>query len=509
MQRRLLIAAFAMAGLLAGWPGPQGAVLAQSRGAAGRPVLQHSFPLAGRPLVIAVEGLIPHTGVALQLLDPANAPPSVVAALMLGAGNEQFLNGLLQGPDKFTTIWEADDFGRVVLSIPLEDADDANRAITLLAAPVAGTAPSEPLHLQVLPPTLVLPTRDGLVRINLLDGTLQLPSIPSAGGLRGAALSTDGVLGYVLREGGLLEVRATHQWDAEPLSRRVLDPDTDILAGGPSTGAAFALARPSGLPYTPGARLQFLDEASAGRGPLFLEPMGQLVAGRRVVITPDGLTAFIAEDDLIVREIDLLSGVARGLLAVGLAGDGAISDLLIDGHQLLVTTRGPLGRRGSLTSFDLDAGRLSVRELEVDPLRLVPLNDRVAGRAAPNASRVLVVPASGRTFQVLADGVPAGRQLSDDGRWLDAVAVEGGALLLRETASGARVLERFAPDSGLREITATGLPPVARLVGGGAGAIVLLGDPSGAVYVLRTPRGQPELLPGVTALPGETFAVLP
>jgi len=527
MRLRFLTPALALAGLLAGFPGPAGALRAQAEGpagsgartdpaaTAGRPVLQHSFPLAGSTLTIVVAGLQPRAIAALQLLDPTQAPSSVVSALVGGAANpQQWRNGLLQEADKFTTLWAADDLGRVVLSIPLADAGDANRPVSLLALArpfTASPAASDPLHLQVLPPTLVLPTREGLVRINLLDGALQLPAIPAGGGLRGAALSTDGVLGYVLREGGLLEVRATHQWDAEPLSRRVLDPATDLLAGNAAAGAAFALARPSGLPYAPAAELQFLAEGAARQAPLLLEPMGQFVAGRRVVITPDGLSAFIAEDDLIVREIDLLTGRARGLLAVGLAGDGAISDLLLDGRQLLVATRGPLGRRGSLTSFDLDAGLLSVRALDVDPLRLVLVGGGATGAAPAGAARVLVVPATGAAFQFVDRGVPGAPQFAAEGeRWLDAVAVDGGALLLREAAGGARVLERLDALTGRHvPLPAAGVPPVTRLVGGGAGVVVLLGDPSGAVHVLRPQAQAPELLAGVTALPGEIFAVLP
>jgi hypothetical protein len=516
MFPRFLIPALALAGLLVGAPGPESALRAQSADGApgagvpaGRPVLQHSFPLAGGTLTIVVDGLVPRAAVALQLQDPAHAPISVATALVTGSANRRAWSRVAEGLDNFTTLWIADEQGRVVLSIPLTEPSDANRPITLVAA--VGSSVSEPLHLQVLPPTLVLPTRDGLQRINLLDGTLQLPAIPAAGGLRGAALSTDGVLGYVLRQGGLLEVRATHQWDAEPLSRRVLDPATDILAGSAAAGAAFALARPDGLPFTPAGQLQFLDDGAARQVPLLLEPMGQLVAGRRVVITPDGLSAFIAEDDLIVREIDLLTGRARGLLSVGLAGDRSISDLLIDGRQLLVATRGPLGRRGSLTSFDLDAGLLSTRTLDVDPLRLVPLDPAPAGAVASSAGRVLVVPAGGAAFEVLERGVPAAPQFAAQGeRWLDAVAVDGGALLLRQTADGGRALERLTALTGQRTtLAASRLPAVSRLVGGGAGVVVLLGDPSGAVHVLRPQAEAPELLPGVTALPGEIFAVLP
>src|SRR6185503_17915049 len=122
------------------------------------------------------------------------------------------------------------------------------------------------------------------------------------------------------------------------------------LAGGPA-GAAFLLARPGGQPFPGAGNLLFPDE-----GALLLEPMAQTVGGRRVALAPDGLTAFVAEDDLVVREIDLLARVPRTLLPVGLAGDRAVADLLLDGRRLHVATRGAVGRPGSLTTLDLDTG---------------------------------------------------------------------------------------------------------------------------------------------------------
>jgi len=465
--------------------------------------VQHSFPLAGEPLVMVVDGLDPGEEVMLVLKDAVDAPPSV-ANYMTDPGAPQFLIELeVVEPGSFGSLWQADRRGRLILSIPLNDMDDVDRAVSLVVHRRLGTNVPRPvaeLSLHVASPTLVLPTTGGLARIDLLHGVERLPSIPDEGGLLGLGLSADGVLGYVLREAGLLEVRETSAWDGLPVSARLHEPETDTLAWSVGGGAAFLLSRPDGTPFTPAARMVFLDDE---RAPLLLEPMGTPVAGRRVAVTPDGLTAYLAEDDLVVREVDLGSGSPTGLIAAGLAGDREITDMLLDGRRLLVATRGPQGRNGAITSWSMDTGRAQTTALATDPLRLVALGN----------DRVLVVPADGAIAQLVDLGVPGALIAAPAGRWLDATGVDGGALMLAGLADGTRRLERFELASGalipVATTPPTELPSVDRLVSHGGELVVLLGDPSGAVHVFRPRTGRLSVLPGLTALPGGEFVVLP
>ncbi len=257
------------------------------------------------------------------------------------------------------------------------------------------------------------------------------------------------------------------------------------------------MARPAGEPFPPAASLLFLDE---GREPLVLESMGQPVTGRRVAVSDDGMTAFLAEDDLIVREVDLATGRVRGLITAGLAGDGAISDVLMAERRLFVTTRGPLGRRGALTVFGLDTGVLATFPLDVDPLRLVAID----------GGAVLVVPASAGAVAVVESGVPTRRVAAPDvAAWLDAVPATGGALLLASAADGSRSLHRFDALTGaVTRLLAA--PAATRLAGaGGDGPAVLLGDPSGAVHVFDPVRGALWTPPDVASSPSAAFFVLP
>lgn len=454
--------------------------------------IQHGFPLAGGTLVMVVDGLAPGQDVALRLLDAVDAPISLIEELT-GSTSPQFQVRI----DDLSSVWRADVRGRILLEAPLLDVGDVDKLVQLEVVEAGGRQLAV-IELRVQPPTLVLPADIGLARLSLLDGRLLSPSIPAEGGLRGMALSSDGLQGVVLRDGGLLQTLAARDWAGAPLTTRAFDPATDVLAGGP-TGAAFLLVRPGGQPFPDAGNLLFPDQ-----GALRLEPMAQAVAGRRVALAPDGLTAFVAEDDLVVREIDLLAREPRALLPVGLAGDRAVADLLLDGRRLLVATRGAAGHRGSLTTLDLDTGILSTLPLQVDPARLVALGE----------GRVLVVPAADGWVELLRDGVPIKRLLAA-GDVLDAAATSGGgALLLTAAPDGQHALTRLQPVGGTLVLT-TPQPlavPVSRLVSapaGMAGVVVLLGDPSGAVHVWRADRSALETVPGLHAQPDAAFSLLP
>jgi len=468
--------------------------------AAGAPlVIEHSFPLAGGPLVLCVSGLSPGEDVALEVLKAAEAPQSVID-FWREPNDQQSTLTTVNGEDLFS-IWHADENGRVAFSIPLKKAEDVDRELHLKATALLarGATRVAQLSLRVQPPMLVLAGAAGLQRISLLTGALLTPALPAAGGMRGFAYSDDGNQGWLLREGGRLELLPAHQWDAAPLSVRLLDPAADLLAGHLGGGAAFVLARPAGDPFAPAASLVFMED---GRSPVVLESMSQPVAGRRVALSGDGFTAFLAEDDLIVREVDLLTGSARGLMTAGFAGDLAIADMLMAGRKLMVATRGPLGRQGALTVFDLDSGALDTLPLQVDPLRLVAL----AGGS------VLVVPATGAAFQMVEGGLP-GRLVSAPGiaSWLDAAPSGAGALLLGVAADGRRPLQQFDPQTGRFIERLARAPAATRLVGAssGNGPVVLLGDPAGAVHVFDPEAGSLAAAVGVSAGPDAAFVVVP
>lgn len=458
--------------------------------------LHHNFPLAGGTLVVAVDGLQPGEDVRVVLLDAIHAPLSLVEELTAStSGQFQFLlpspadeAGTVQG------VWRADERGRILISVALDDPADADRPVSLVVWPFAADEGAA-LQLHVQPPTLVLATADGHARLSLLDGRLLLPSIPAAGGLRGLSFSADGARGYVLRDGGLLQVLAAANWGAAPLSSLAFDAAADVLAGGPA-GAAFLLARPGGLPFAAPGRALFLDQSA-----LALEPLAQPVDGRRVALAPDGLTAFVAEDDLVVREVDVATRTARALLPVGLAGDQAVADLLLDGRRLLVATRGAAGRAGALSTLDLDTGWLVTLRLSLQPARLVALG----------GGRVLAVPDGEGPAELLADGVPLGR-VPVAGRLLDAAPIAGGALLLAAAPDGARSLSFLPPGSLRSQPLPLAAPAAARLAAppaGTPGVVVLLGDPSGAVHVWDPTSGALAAVPGLQADPSAAFFVAP
>ncbi len=458
--------------------------------------VHHGFPLAGGTLVVVVDGLPPGDDVLLKLLDAVTAPLSVIEELSASA-SPQFrgkLDDALADGGTIASVWAADARGRVLLEIPLDDPGDVDKPVQLQVLGFGGQEQAT-LLLHVQAPTLVLPTAQGLQRLSLLDGRLLAPAIPAQGGVHGLSLSDDGLLGYVLRDGGLLHTLAARDWAGEPLATQAFDAATDTLAGGPA-GAAFLLARPEGAPFAAAGVVLFLDE-----GGFLLEPMGEAVDGRRVAVAADGLSAWVAEDDLIVREIDLLARAPRGLLAVGLPGDRAVADLLLDGRHLLVATHGLAGR-GTLTALDLDSGRLATEPLSIDPLRLVALGE----------GRVLVVPASGSQVELMQDGLRV-QSIYAPGAVLDAAAVDGGALLLVDGPNG-RQLSRYTQRAGalLLQQRPAPAPAVTRLVSapaGGHGVVVLLGDPSGVVHLWHANSGLVAPVPDLRVDPAAAFHLLP
>ncbi len=457
--------------------------------------LHHNFPLAGGTLVVVADGLQPGEDVRVALLDAVNAPLSLVEELT--ASTSRQFRSPLPGPaveaGTIQGLWRADERGRIVITVALDDPADADRPVSLAVWPSAA-AEGAALQLHVQPPTLVLATAAGHARLSLLDGRLLSPSIPAAGGLRGISFSADGARGYVLRDGGLLQVLAAANWGATPLSALAFDAAADVLAGGPA-GAAFLLSRPGGQPFAAPGRALFLDQAA-----LALEPLAQPVDGRRVALSADGLTAFVAEDDLVVREVDVATRAARALLPVGLAGDQAVADLALDGRRLLVATRGAAGRPGALSTLDLDTGWLSTLRLAVQPARLVALGD----------GRVLVVPSAEGPAELLQDGVPLGR-VPVSGRLLDGAPVAGGALLLAAWPDGARSLSFLPPGSLRGQALTLAVPAASRLAAppaGLQGVVALLGDPSGAVHIWQ-PRGELTAVPGLLADPAAPFFIAP
>jgi len=462
----------------------------------GAPALEvhHSFPEAGGVLRLVVEGFWPGSPVEVLLEDPASAPPSVLEAL------DAFFPLPTDAPELLRRGAVADDAGLLVFAVTLDDPQDAGRSFGLVFRDGEGRR-TDPLELMVQPPTLLLPAADHIVRIDLRDGTVLVPDIPGRGGLLAAAFSADGFLGHLLRRGGRLETWSTRNWGGRPFAVTRLAADVDDLAHAAGKGPAFAVGRPDGAPFAPPGRLVFLD----GREDLTLDPMSRTITGRRWALAEDGFTAFVAEDDLLVREVDVLAGSAHGMFTAGLPGDRAVSDLVLEADRLYVTTRREDGRPGSLTVLDLRTGWLSPFELAVDPLRLVALGD----------GRLLVVPAEGLetagVLVVVEEGVPApADRLEGGGRILDVAPVPGGAAVLVAQADGGHRLEHWDAGLGLQPwIAAPDVPEASRLLAAGDAALLLLGGGDGGVHRLDLQAGILERLPGVEASGQPLFAVIP
>jgi len=462
----------------------------------GELVVFHSFPLAGEELAVVVECPAPGAPLVIELEMADKAPPSVQEHLASGIYGEASSQGNI-----LTVVYPADDSGLFELRIPLDDPDDAGRLVALsFWAP--GFAMRGEVSLLVQPPSVMVPTASGLQRIDLRDGTVVPPALPGTVPVRGLSFSADGRLGYVLRQGGALEVRSAEAWDRRPSVVYSLDPHGDSLAHGTASGPAFVIVRPiepgfGGLPSA--GRVQFLDDRYDD---LTLEPLGRPVAGRRWAVTDDGLTAFVAEDDLLVREIDLITGTARMPFTAGFNGDLTVADVALQGSRLLVLTRRAEGLPGALTVYDLSTGWVRPQPLTVDPLRIVVLDDEVA----------LVVPARGGELTRVDQGVP-GRidrspvPLAD---LLDAAPVQRGALVLARRADQSRLLLTWDDANGLRfqSVTAS-LQDSHRLVAAGLDVAVLLEATDGLPRRVQLPSGAVEVLSGVVAMPDEPFHLLP
>ncbi len=473
----------------------------ESRGATGQGLaVHHSFPEAGGVLRIVAEGFWPSSPVEVLLASPTVAPPSVVEVL-------DNLQLFVPHPDETLEMLQrrtvSDEWGRVTLVIELDDPLDVERSLDLVFKDTEGRV-SKPLSLMVQPPTLLLPGENHVVRIDLRDGSLLHPPIPGAGGLLAAAFSRDGFLGYLLRDGGQLESWSARNWGGSPFAVTHLDPDSNDLAHAASTGPAFAVVRPEGSPFAPPGRVSFLD----GREDLSLDPMAEVMSGRRWAIAHDGFTAFVAEDDLLVRQIDMLGGTSHSMFSAGLPGDQSLADMVLEGRHLYVASRRADGRPGSLTVLDLDTGWLTSFELELDPVRLLSLGD----------GRLLVIPSAesvetANMLVVVEDGVPAiADRLEGPGRILDAAPIPGGAAVLvaDETGAGQPTwrLEVWDAGRGLSPWLSM-MPEAKRLLAAGPEVVLMLGASSGLVHRVFVETGAVERIEGVSATGSPLFAVIP
>ncbi|MFT7462604.1 MAG: hypothetical protein ACI9EF_000945 [Pseudohongiellaceae bacterium] len=471
-------------------------------------VVHHSFPLAGDDLVLVIEGASPNAVIGIELEMASEAPPSVQEFLTSGV-----FGAVSAGGDILTVVGLADSSGMLELVMTLDDPADAGRMVALSFFQQGSGARAE-CTLLVQPPSVVLPTSLGLQRVDLRTGEVLSPALPGNDSVRGLALSADGRVGYVLREGGALEVRSAEAWDRRPSLVYSFDAGGEELAHGTASGPAFIIVRPadSGLAGLPSAgRLQFLDDRYDD---LMIEPLGQQVSGRRWAVSDDGLTAFVAEDDLLVREINLLTGSSTMAFTAWYDGDLSVADMVLQGSRLLVLTRRPAGLPGSLSVYDMTTGRVRAYPLTVDPLRLLVVDGDLA----------LVIPApsvEGDEGPVLAQhvsltrvekGVPGlvDRPAVPLAQLLDAAPVTGGVLVLASDLQGSRVLLLWDAVTGLTsQPLSASLLDSDRLVAAGLPLAVVLGASDGLVRRVSLPSGSVDVLPGVMILPNESFHLLP
>jgi hypothetical protein len=477
------------------------AVLLALTGLVGRAPAQelsvhHTFPLAGSELVVVVEGFGAGALAQVDLEQARLAPPSVQDGLAAAMDMEL----VPSAPGVFSVGLWADARGTITLRFPLDDPGDPMQLAALRFRDLGGGAHAE-LGLFVQPPTLLVPTADGLARVELLGGKPLLPNLPAERDLLGAAWSADGLSLHALHAGGLLLERSAVEPAASPVRTLTLDRTSEQLAGSEG-GPAFVIARSDGSPFAPPGRLLAVEDG--GFGELLIDPLGQAVNGRRWAVTPDGLSAFVAEDDLIVREIDLLSWRVLTPFTVGFNGDRSVADVALDPDRLLVLTRRPGGQPGSLTTLELGSGLIRPWPLGVDPARVVVLDEKTS----------LVVPAEGPSFQLLEQGVPSSLVATGGPgeRLLDAThvgnGVDGGALLLVVGPDGTRRLVTWSPERGLSTLVAN-VPAGDRLVSAGHDLAVLLGAPDGSVYRVVPSRGAIEPIEGLVAAPGGAPHLLP
>lgn len=484
MPLRLLPALALVATLLGAMPG-----------AAAQLALRHGFPLAGGELVVLVEGLTPEAGVRVDLALADAAPPSL---------RQWLLEHLpLLPPDDLADLGRlsflalADRSGVLLFEVPLADLDDAGRPVALAFHDDLAGASAE-LRLLVQPPTVLLPVADGLARVELLGGRRLLPDVPATGDLLGAALAADGLTLHALFDGGRLQQLSADDYRRGPLVERFVDPAGEWLARSPG-GPAFIVARLAGRPFAPAGKLMAVD---ARRPDLFVDPLGQPVAGRGWAVTPDGLSAFVAEDDLIVREVDVLGWRVRAPFTAGFNGDRLVADMGLDDARLMVLTRPGTGQAGSLTSLDLRTGVVSPWPLGMDPRRLVSLG----------AGLSLVTPQTGALVQLVEGGVPAGLLAvgGADERLLDAAVVAGDVLLLVARPGAPPSLRLWSAERGLRLLATTGpVPAATTLVSAGGDLALLLGAPDGTVQRVVPSLGVLEAVEGLVVAPGAGHHLLP
>ncbi|GJM21571.1 MAG: hypothetical protein DHS20C15_14860 [Planctomycetota bacterium] len=450
--------------------------------------LHHDFPLVGQELRVVVEGFEPGAPVVLALsLSPADTAPSFLSAL---ANVDRFT------PVRGGVATFADDLGVFELAIELQPGLDEGHRIEFVVSD--GGSAAVPVSLLVQAPSVLFAVDGGLARVNLLDGAQLGPLLEGPRALFGAGLESDGLRAWLLREQGRLESRSLLRWGEAPLTVRQLPTAGEALAHSSRAGAAFVL---SSLGEGLFGRLHFV---SSGREALTLEALESEPGHRRWAIAPDGERAFVAEDELLVREVDLRRGTLGGPFTAGVPGDTSITDMLVLGDQLLILTRRSGGRAGSLTRFNLLSGWIATDTLAVDPLRLVALSQELA----------LVIPAQGGALTVIESGVPGvPRPLPVNGALLDAAPVDGGALLLMELDNGASTLLQFSASSYRAvELAAPGRwPHIERVLGAGSSSALLLGTGSeaGAIFSYELSSGALSVLPGLRREPAAPFVLLP
>lgn len=447
--------------------------------------LHHGFPLAGDRVRIVVEGFEPGGLVRLELQGVGAIAPSFVRAL-------QQIDARFIESGAFAQT-SADAAGVFDLEVALGAEDIGARIELVVTDPFRGGA--VPISLLVHPPTALMSVEGGLARVDLLRGQLLGPVLRGAEALRGAGLQADGLTAWALRDAGRLELFSVLRWGEAPLTVRSLPAGGESLAHSPRAGAVFVL---SALGDSLLGRLEFVDTRFDA---LSLEALDAAPAHRRWAVSEDGRRGFVAEAALLVREVDLAAGTHGGVFTAGVAGDTSIVDMLVLDSRLLVLTRRE-GSLGSLTSYDLRTGWVATHTLDVDPARLIAMDDQ----------RALVVPQAGALLTVIQDGVP-GRPvfLGEERELLDVAPVSEGALLLLSDQAGQRSLWRFdaatrrlgsAPEASFDE-------PYLRVLGGGGDVALLLGAASGEVSRFDLASGRLTRVAGLSRRAGAPFVLLP
>lgn len=439
--------------------------------------MHHSFPAWGDSLTLVVDGLSSADPATITLAEAVKAPPSLVAYL------EQQSLASWSADGALVSWWRPDGGGQISLSVPLVHSEDAGKEIYLQVSALDGRV-SDVVHLHVVPPILVVPTSEGLMRIDLRNGDIVNPPLGDETRLLGLGTSSTGTRTYALREKGRLESYETSQFGNAAPAIRQLDFNCTELAGAVGAGPAFALSHTESRETPRRGKVIFLQGEEEV---LALESMGQAVTGRRWAVTPDGLTAFVAEDHQLVRVLHLASRAAVGLFTVGQIGDSEIADMVLDDGQLYVVTRSAGGRPGSLTVVGVETGEIKVTGLEIDPVRLVALGEQqtlIVPFAEVSATGDVLE--STNRLQWAQDGV-VGRAIIATGAILDATHADGGVVVLQDVDGVRRV--DWVDGQGAIESLAGSLPRVSRLASAGLETVILLGDPEGNLWALDVDQG--------------------